>query len=170
MESLTTIPRDSPVFVDSNIFVYHFCYAPDQGLSTRTTEFFLRSIRDGLRLFTSTSVLAEVLHRALLYEATAKFDVDPKTTLNKIQKNPALTKDLTEYHTIPQSIVEFGVNVLSITMETIVASERWRRAYGLFVNDSLIAALMQQHAFKYLATNDSDFDLITEFVVCKPSL
>lgn len=118
MEPLTNIPKNSLVFVDSNIFIYHFCFSPDSDISARCTEFFLRSLRDGIKMFTSTSIVAEVLHRAMLYEATEKFAIDPKGALGKLQKNPELAKKLTQYHGIPTKILEFGVNSRLPRLET----------------------------------------------------
>ena len=40
--------------------------------------------------------------------------------------------------------------------------------YGLMVNDSIIAASMQEEGLHLLATNDTGFEKVDEILVCSP--
>ncbi|MEM7537343.1 MAG: PIN domain-containing protein [Chloroflexota bacterium] len=50
--------------------------------------------------------------------------------------------------------------MMNITYREIHSSKQFRDNYGLMADDSLIAALMQQHLIKNLASNDEDFKWI----------
>ena len=55
------------MFIDTNIFIYHF-----GGRSVQCKAFLERCARRELLGYTSTPVLAEVLHRRMVAEAIAK--------------------------------------------------------------------------------------------------
>ena len=64
---VSTLNREEPVFIDANIFIYHFA-----GISKQCTHLFER-IRDGkLTGLVNTIILAEVLHRRMIAEAIEK--------------------------------------------------------------------------------------------------
>ncbi|UCE17776.1 MAG: PIN domain-containing protein [Gemmatimonadota bacterium] len=169
MEPLVNIPTEETVFIDANIFVYHFCMTADS-IDDRCTEF-LQKVESGVvQAFTSTSVVLETLHRAMIYEATEKAGLEPKGAMHKLQKNPEFIQNLTQYSTIPQRILDFGTQIFTISYQTILDSQTWRENYGLMVNDSITAALMDRNGIKNLATNDTDFDRIPVLHIWKPSI
>ena len=55
-----------------------------------------------------------------------------------------------------------GIEIRPITFETVMKSQMMRMAYGLMVNDSVIAASMQEEGLKLLATNDTGFEKVDE--------
>ena len=61
-----------------------------------------------------------------------------------------------------------GIEIKPVTIETIFKSQMVRLAYGLMVNDSVIAASMQEGGIKLLATNDTGFEAVDEIIVCSP--
>lgn len=74
-----TLPDGTAVFLDANIFVYHF-----SGPTTYTAPCaqLLQHIETGgLSGFTSTLVVAETLHRLMIIEAVATLKVEPKTAI-----------------------------------------------------------------------------------------
>ena len=162
MEPLANIPTDETVFIDANIFVYHFC-TTSNSIADKCTEF-LQKVESGvIHAVTSTSVILETLHRAMIYEVTEKTGLEPKGAMRKLQKNPEIIQNLTQYSEIPQSIIDFGTQVLSVSYQIILDSRSWREQYGLMVNDSIITALMDKNGLKNLATNDKDFERISVF-------
>ena len=169
MESLANIPADVTVFIDANVFVYHFC-ASTNSVSDKCTDF-LQKVESGMiQAVTSTSVVLETLHRAMIYEVTEKTGLEPIGAMRKLQKNPEIIQTLTQYSEIPQSISDIGTQVISVSYQTILDSRSWREKYGLLVNDSIITALMDKNGLKDLATNDKDFERISVFRIWKPSL
>jgi len=55
-----------------------------------------------------------------------------------------------------------GIEIRPITFETVMKSQMVRMAYWLMVNDSVIAASMQEEGLKLLATNDTGFEKVDE--------
>jgi len=169
MESLKNIPDNISVFVDANIFIYHFC-GPQNELSNHCSDFLLKVENEQIQAITSTLVLAEVLHRAMIFEAIGKTGLSPQGAMNKLKKSPKLVKSLNRYLEIPNIITDIGIQVVTISLPTILNSTEWRRNYGILVNDSIILATMMHYKTQHLVTNDSDFDNISEITVWKPDL
>ena len=69
---LENVPNGSKIFIDSNIFIYHFL-----NLSNLCTAFLVRAEKRDISACTSTVVLAEVLHRLTIAEAAEEFGIRP---------------------------------------------------------------------------------------------
>lgn len=169
MESLASLPDNISVFIDANIFIYHFC-GVDNKISNRCSDFLLKIENEQIRAFTSTFVIAEVLHRAMIYEAVGKTGLAPKGAMNKLRKKPELIKSLTQYLEIPNIITDIGVQIVTVSLPTLLNSAEWQQKYGIMVNDSILLASMFHYRISHLVTNDSDFDSIPEVNVWKPIL
>lgn len=90
--TLAELIDDDNVFVDANVFIYHF-----GGRSLACKTFLERCARRELLGGTSTLILAEVLHRLMIAEAIAKGLVTAKTAVRKLGEIPELVKQLTQY-------------------------------------------------------------------------
>ena len=160
------LPDHSDVFIDANIFVYHFSGPTEY--TPACTEF-LRRIEEGkLSGFTSTVVLAETLHRLMIIEAAAKLQIEPKTVLHHLKAHPLDIKKLTQHLTVSEKIQDFGVKVLSAELEDILKSNEIKQKYGLFTNDAINLAIMRRHQLKIIATNDPDYARVADLVIWKP--
>ncbi len=73
------IPDHNEVFVDANIFVYHFS-GPTEYTNT-FTQFLQRVEENRLFAFTSSLVLPKTLHRLMIIEATTKLKIGPKVAI-----------------------------------------------------------------------------------------
>ena len=133
MAYLADIPNNTSVFVDANIFIYHFCGSGD-AVANQCSDFLLKVENGQLKAFTSTFVIAETLHRAMNCEATAKTVLSPKGAMNKLRKKPELIKTLRQYSMIPEKIMEIGVQILIVLPQVLFESQNWRDRYGLVVN------------------------------------
>lgn len=160
---LNRIESGSKVFIDANIFIYHFT-----GISDECSNFLGRCEMNDLYGVTSANVLLEVLHQLMMIEAVRKKIVRLPNVVRKLKDNPEKVKQLNEYFINTQKIVEMGITVKSISFETILMSQSFRIGYGLMVNDSLIAASMQEEGIKLLATNDDGFAKINDLSVYRP--
>ena len=79
------IPGGTKIFVDSNILIYHFL-----GVSEACTDFLERVRIGDVEGYTSTIVLAEVLHRLMIAEAVEKYGVKPKKAVRLLKENPEI--------------------------------------------------------------------------------
>ncbi len=162
--SLRRIKSGSEVFIDANIFIYHFT-----GVSDECTDFLLRCEEGDITGITSVNVILEVLHRLMMIEAVRKRLVKPPDIVKKLQKNPGKIKRLSEYFINTQKILEMNIEVKPISFETILKSHSFRVGYGLMVNDSLIVATMYEEGIRALATNDSGFKKIDGLSLFSPT-
>jgi len=161
---LDRVEGGSEVFIDANIFIYHFT-----GVSDQSSHFLNRCEAGDLRGITSINVLLEVLHRLMMIEAIRRNLVQPPNIVKKLRKSPQKIKQLSEYFINTQKIPEMGIIVKPISNETIVKSQIYRAGYGLMVNDSLIVTCMEEEGLKGLASNDDGFLKVPGLSIYKPS-
>ncbi|MCL4537102.1 MAG: type II toxin-antitoxin system VapC family toxin [Nitrospirae bacterium] len=162
--NLSTIESGTEIFIDANIFIYHFT-----GASNECSEFLSRCEQGDIHGLTSVNVILEVLHRLMMIEAVRKKLAAPPNIVKKLQKQPAKIKLLNEYFINTKKIIDIGIEVNPISMETVFISQSTRLAHGLMVNDSLIIANMQELGINSLATNDKKLGEIEELFVYTPS-
>lgn len=160
---LRDIISGTKIFIDSNIFIYHFT-----GVSDECTKFLSRCERGELIGMTSTNVLLEVLHRLMMVEALRKGLEEPPNMVKKLAKAPKKVKQLDAYFRHVDKIPEMGIAVHPLRLETISQSHILRLVNGLLVNDSIVLATMQENAIKYLATADKVFENFTDIEMVSP--
>jgi len=160
---INDIPDSNKVFIDANIFIYHFA-----GISKQSTHLFER-IRDGeLTGFVNTIILAEVLHRRMIAEAVEKGLVTSKNAVRRLKEHPDSVKSLTQYSQDVQDIIQIPLTVESVTKADILASAKIRSAHGILTNDSIILATMERLSIIDFVTHDDDFDSISKLNLWKP--
>lgn len=162
--NLNEIESGSDIYIDSNIFIYHFT-----GSSDESSVFLSRCEQGDIRGVTSVNVILEVLHRLMMIEAINKKLITPPNIVKKLQKQPAKVKLLTDYFINTKKILEMGIDVMPVTMNTVLISHSARLSHGLMVNDSLIISSMQEAGINSLATNDRGLSVIEGLTAYMPS-
>lgn len=160
---LDEIPLGAEVFIDANIFIYHFT-----GGSKDCTEFLSKCEKGDLVGITSIIVLLEVLHRLMMVEAVIKNIIKPPNIAKKLKKYPEKVKELEDYYINTQKIIEMGITLDLISYKTILKSHAVRRKKGLMINDSIIVASMQERNIQSIATNDKSFLKVDALNVYSP--
>ncbi len=92
--TLDEIEEGSAVFIDANVFIYHFV-----GASPQCTAMLARCESRKLRGATSALVLAEVCHRLMTIEAVERKLVAPRNVVSKLATRPDLLRQLMTYET-----------------------------------------------------------------------
>lgn len=160
---LDEVQKGERVFIDANIFIYHFT-----GVSNECSDFLNRCEQKEVLGTTSVNVLLEVLHRLMMIEAVKKKLVSPPNIVKKLTRQPDKIKQLHEYYINTQKIAEMGIDVMAIPYDALLKSHLFRAGYGFMVNDSLIAASMEEKRIKTLITNDDGFSGVEGIVVHRP--
>ena len=160
---LDEIPSQTKVFIDSNIFIYHFL-----DVSESCTNFLERVERGYIDAYTSNTVLSEVMHRLMVAEVVEKYDVKPKGAIRYIKDNQEIIITLEKCEDAIVKIPQFGVKILLVTVESIFQSRELRKRYLLMTNDSLNVHVMKSNQLYDIATNDGDFERVEEVSVWKP--
>jgi predicted nucleic acid-binding protein len=131
--------------------------------------FLTRCEKNDIFGISSVNVILEVLHRLMMMvEAVRKKIIRAPDIAKKLKKDPEEIKQLSEYFVYTQKIMDMGIIIKSISFETILLSQSFRIGYGLMVNDSLIAACMQEEGIEILATNDMAFMKIVGLSIYRP--
>ena len=161
--NLKDIKAKSKIFVDSNIFIYHFT-----GTSEHCSAFLRRCEDKEVKAYTSINTLLEVMHRLMMVEVVRKKLLKPPNLVKKLQKKPHLIKELNDYFIYTTKISEMGIDILPLDYNAFLGSQDFRRANGLLVNDSLIISCMKQNKIKKLASNDEAFLSVNTIEVYRP--
>jgi predicted nucleic acid-binding protein len=154
----------SDIFIDANIFIYHFT-----GASNECSLFLKRCEEGTVHGMTLISTLLEVLHRLMAIEAVKKGLVTPGNIAKKLKENPEVVKQLSEYYGQASKIEVMGIEVHGLMPEIIHASQLVRQNHGFMINDSLIVAFMSTNNISSLASEDKDFEWLSNVKVYKPS-
>ncbi len=160
---LSEIETGSRVFVNSDIFIYHFT-----GAGNECSDFLERCEHGKLHATTTVSVILDVLHCLMMVEAVKKKLVKPPNVAQKLNDSPRTLKLLNEYSVNTEKIQDMGVAVTPLTFDSITNSHMVRLTSGLTINDSLIVAGMKQDRIRLLATGDRSFEPVTEIEICTP--
>lgn len=152
------------VFIDANIFIYHF-----GGQSLECKALLERCARRALFGYTSTSILAEVLHRRMVAEAIAAGLVTARTAVRKLGETPEIVKQPTRYQDDVGKIPHMHLTILPLTLDIVRASVEVRKREGLLTNDSFVMAFMGEQGLTHLATANGDFDRVSGITIYKPT-
>ena len=160
---LEEVPDGERVFVDANIFIYHFTR-----LSSECRAFLERCEAGQVQAFTGAHVVLEVLHRLMMVEALHKRLISSGQPARKLKERPEIVRALNDYNQAARQIPRMGVRVRALTPAIIKASEAIRMQYGLLTNDSVSVAVMRSLQLTHLVSHDSDLKDIPGLTIYQP--
>lgn len=160
---LARLPSGSAVFIDANIFLYHFL-----SQSPSCTEFFCRVARREVRGVTSPAVLSEVLHHLMLAEIGERHPLTVGGALRLLRRQPELIPTLTKTRMLIQHIPRWRIQVLPSRWREVALAVELSLSYRLLTTDALIVATMRAHRLTHLASNDSDFARVPSLTLWRP--
>ena len=160
---LEDLSGGTPIFVDANIFIYHF-----SGISLECRAFLQRCESRQVEAFTGVHIVLEVMHRLMMLEALQKGLITGGQPARKLKEQPEIIKVLREYNQSVQQIPRLNIRLRTITSGVVRASEAIRVQNGLMTNDSITVALMRKLSLTAIATADADFDAISVLSVYQP--
>lgn len=153
--ALTDIPDGALLFVDANVFVYHFT-----GRSDDCSSLLARIESGDLRGFTGQISVLEVAHRLMMLEASEQgLQIRPNPAA-RLARRPQMVQQLSKYYFSLLAIPKIGIEILPLPQDFITASQEFRQSYGLLVNDSLVPMHMRQAGLSNLASADAAFDRV----------
>lgn len=114
---LKDIPKGTRIFVDANIFVYHFILIPSFSDRSQFCSQLLKQIEQGeIAGFCSTATVAEAVHKVMMTEAVVKLGMSPKGLPHRLQEQPDKFSQLTDYLSVAEKIRAMGISIYSILM------------------------------------------------------
>lgn len=160
---LDALPSGNLVFVDANIFIYHFT-----ATSPSCHQFLVRCSSGELHAITSLPVLLEVAHRLMVIEAQQKKLVRGPNPAQKLARSPGIVKKLHLYEEWTLGIPRMGVELEEVTFTDFLVSADIRRKTGLLTLDSLILAAMSRLKISNLASGDQAFSEVEGIKLFSP--
>ncbi len=165
--TLADIPGGAAVFLDANVFVYHF--APHPVLHLPCQQLLERCAKQELVGYTSAHVLTNVAHRTMTLEAIDRFGWPTAGIARHMLRHPAGVRQLTRFRQAIDEIPDFGIHILPITAHLVSVAAAITQQVGLLSGDALIVAVMQEHGLVNLASHDADFDRVSSLIRYGPA-
>lgn len=160
------LPSGAPVFVDANIFTYHF--QPHPIFGPTCSGLLERIERQDLRGLTSSHVLTEVAHRLMTLEAYMEFGWPFAGIAQRLKQHPAQVQRLLRFRRAIEEVPRYGIEVLSVPPQLVEMGVAVSQETGLLSNDALLVAVMRHHGLNRLASHDADFDRVPGLVRYAP--
>ena len=152
------IPAAAAIFLDANVFVYHF--EPHVAYGAACTDLLERVEHQQLSGFTSAHVLSEVGHRLMALEAMKAFGWPQAGIAVRLRNHPAQVQTLGQFRVALQEIPRYGIQIFDTISALIDMAAGISQQTGLLHNDALIVAVMRHHGLTNIASEDSDFDRV----------
>jgi predicted nucleic acid-binding protein len=146
------------VFVDANVFLHYFTMHARYGPACQ--RFLERIDNHELTGFTSSAVLAEVVHRLMTIEACQRFGWAAKGIARRLRRHPSEVQQLARPRQAVDEITLFGIDVLPVGKSHVSLALDVSRQTGLLCGDAVLVAVMQSNGLSHLASNDKDFDRV----------
>jgi predicted nucleic acid-binding protein len=156
--TLADIPANVAVFLDANLFVYH--YAPHPSLQVPCQQLLERIAAQELMGYTSAHVLTNVAHRIMTLEAVDRFGWPMTSIAQRLQRHRDQFRQLTRFREVIDEIPAIGIHVVPITAGLVSAAAVLSQQNGLLSGDALVVAVMREHGLTLLASHDADFDRV----------
>jgi predicted nucleic acid-binding protein len=146
------------VFLDANIFVFHF--APDPAYGPACGQLMQQIQNQQLQGFTSTQVLGEVAHRLMIMEASRVAGWVGGKVKRRLKQQPGTLRQLSQFRTAIELVLRSRISVFPIVPALLADAMVLSQQHGLLTNDALILAVMQANGLSKLASEDDDFDRV----------
>jgi predicted nucleic acid-binding protein len=144
------------VFLDANVFVYHFAADPLYGSSS--SKLLDRIERGELLGYTSTHILSETAHRLMTIEASVVFGWPFAGIAQRLRQHRTEIARLSLFRVAIEKLASSSIRTLAAAPAHVAGAAIVSQQTGLLSNDALIVALMRTHALTCLASADDDFD------------
>ncbi|HEY2882893.1 MAG TPA: type II toxin-antitoxin system VapC family toxin [Pirellulales bacterium] len=160
------LPNGAVCFVDSNVLYYSLVLTPD--VSDSCAKFVDRILAGEIIANCTVSVLADVVHKVMMYEAAVKTGRPRSGIVGWLKRHPETVGTLTEFNLAAQRLSTLPLNLLAVDPAVLVDAAGISAKHSLLTGDATIVALMGRHGINHLATNDNDFDGVPNITVWKP--
>jgi predicted nucleic acid-binding protein len=163
---VANLPQRSIICADANMLAYHFLRL--EPLTTASTAFLERGLRQQIQIVTTPQVESDVIHRVMIYEARQNVDIPTNQLATYLKQHPEIVQQLSQHLDISSLLRRFNIDIRPLTHVHLHAAKRFRRDYGLMANDSLLVGFMITERIRHLVSNDGDFSRIPEITLWTP--
>lgn len=105
---LSDIEDGCNIFIDANIFVYHF--SKKSRFNAASTNFLARVEKKEIVGVTSATVVLEATHRMMIMEAVTTVGENVRNIVKHLKGHPDIVKNLKKHRTIPEKRDQDGIS------------------------------------------------------------
>lgn len=167
-KDLRDFDSSTPIFIDAVIFLHH---AFDT--NHLSIEFLKRIELSNIKAYTSALVLEEVSYKIMLQAASNYLEKVTVSNVKKLIQNPKnrtkVLSPLIAYMDYIDKLQEAGLNVIDLKGSDIKQAAHHAKNNGLITADAAHIAVMLRRNINHIATEDSDFELLSNITVWSPS-
>ena len=170
VRDLTNFAADQPIFVDTNIFLFH---AFDDERHGEAATYFLNRIESQeTEAITSSLVIDEVFFKIIVQEAASHLKRPTIWNIKQAMKEKAFIEKVyapvLEYKSYLESLAFLGMRIVGVTGAHMLAAADIGAETGLLITDATHIAVMQERGISHLATADADLFTIEGITVWSP--
>lgn len=161
-----------PIFVDANILTYFALNT--EPFQTSCTNFLYRIEVGQTSAVISNAVLNETFYAILIGKAAGELQTTKiKQIHRELRQNHNLAEKCyqacLEFTTYLNALKQTGLQILTLSYQTYVASLEVGPRHSLLPTDALHVAVCQRHSINHIATADAHFQNIPSLQVWQPS-
>lgn len=166
MPALSQFKGDE-IFLDANILIYHFTSHPRFGAACHQL---LQNTEVGVvSSYTSTWVLAEVIHKLMILETCDRFRLQSHEAVNYLKKNYQTINKLSNYRKALDLVYRLSnLAILEVNGAIFRQSHIYISKYRLLASDAVHVATSLANNIKNMATNDKDFKRVKDLTIWVP--
>jgi len=163
------LPHGARLFVDAGVLYGWSIGVPGlRDLAEACTGLMERVERRELAALTSTSALADAMHKVAVTQAAVVHGLVRANLVPYLRRHRALLRSLTAHSMLAHRAMAIGIEIHEVAVADVLRAPELSRRHGLLMNDALILAVMERLRIHWLATNDDDFDSVSGINVWKP--
>jgi len=167
VKKLIDLPKDSIVFIDTNIFLHH---AFD--INHFSIEFLKRVEKGAVKAHTSALVVEELFFKLLMQQASnflEKVSVEKvKTLLKDERKREDIFESIFHYLKYIDTLQNLGLKILEIRDKDLNMAIHLAKKWGIITADAFHLAVMQRKGIVQLVSDDSDFERVKDVTLWRP--
>ncbi len=169
-QNLGDFVADQPIFVDTNIFLFH---AFDDERYGQAATYFLSKIENGeVEALTSSLVVDEVFFKILVQEAASHLDKPTIWNIKRAMRDKAFVekvyKPVLEYKSYLESLALLGMRIVDVTRAHMLMAADIGAEFGLLITDAAHVAVIREQGISHMATADADLFNIEGIVAWMP--
>jgi predicted nucleic acid-binding protein len=161
------LPAGAAIFLDANVFVYHFTAHPQFGAAS--TQLLERIDNGEFGGTTSTAVIADLYHRLMTLEASDLLGWPMNGIAHRLKRHPTEVQRMARYRQALDEISMLPLHIIAVTASFLSLAADLSRQYGLLCNDAVIVTVMRDRGLQHLASHDADFDRVPGIVRYAPA-
>lgn len=166
-KSLMDFSLAAPIFIDANIFLLHAFNANEKAI-----EFLKKVESQEIKALACSLVLDEVFFKILLQESSNYIKrmriAEVKKLLKDKERREKVMNPVLEYRTYLNSLFALGLKIEEVTSKDVLTAVTKSMKYGLLITDAVYLAVMKRKGIEHLASNDEDFEGVSEIILWKP--